>query len=191
MERHNVQQIINRNCTMNFDINKDFLGFVDWGDFFTSFLGIKYLPLNIAVSSIAVISSYITEVVWESAEAIYFLYALMGLDWFTGLYNAIKTKTYWSRKNFRMPIYFIATTLLLMIAFNAAKYSIIYKPMPAIVYGGFLSVYISSILENAAKLKWLPGPMAKLVINRFGFKVLFDKDNEKESETKTDNHDQI
>ena len=161
--------------TMDLRSNKDLFGFVDWGDFWTSFLGLKFAMINLSVSAIAVISTFIVDIIWESAEAIYLLYFMMLVDWATGLTYAFKSKTYWSRKNWRMPIYFIFTTMLLSLAFNLSKHSIIFLPMPAIVYGGFCSVYLTSILENLAKLEWLPPAIVTLIKNKFGFKVLFDK----------------
>jgi len=142
--------------TMDLRSSKDLFGFVDWTDFLTSTLGM-------------------TDAIWETAAAMYLIYFMMVVDWATGLGYAVKTKTYWSRKNWRMPIYFVFTTLILAISFNLSKHSIIFKPMPPIVYGGFCSVYFSSIIENLAKLELLPPAMTKLIKNRFGFKVLFDK----------------
>ena len=157
---------------MNVTNNKDFLGFEDISDFVTSTLGMKSPLINTAGAIIAVASSFITDYMWDSYQAVYVLWFLMALDWITGLGYAIKSKTYWSRKNFRMPLYFIATSILLSISWHLAKFNVFFYPLPSVVYGGFCAVYLSSLVENAGKLGWLPQALADVIANRFGLKEL-------------------
>jgi phage-related holin len=165
---------------MNVDSNKDFFGFENMSDFLTSLLGTKSALINLAGATIAATSSFITNYMWDSYQAVYVLWLLMALDWGTGLFYAMKSKTYWSRKNFRMPIYYVATSLLLSISWWLAKSSVFFFPLPSLVYGGFCAVYLTSLLENAGKLGWIPEPIAKAIGNRFGIKEILKKYDNKE-----------
>ena len=160
---------------MNITSNKDFLGFESFRDFITSTLGMNSPLINSIGALIALLSSFITDYMWDSYEAVYVLWLLMALDWFTGLSYAIKSKTYWSRKNFRMPIYFIATSVLLSLSWHLSHVNVFFYPLPSLVYGGFCAVYLSSLMENTGKLGWLPLPLSNLIAKRFGLKELVKK----------------
>lgn len=166
---------------MNIDSSRDFFGFENVYDFITSLFGAKSLTINTAGALIATTSSFITDYMWDTYQAVYVLWALMLCDWITGLTYAIKSKTYWSRKNFRMPIYFVATSTLLSLSWWLAKSNIFFYPLPSVVYGGFCAVYLSSLVENAGKLGWLPKKMAKVIANRFGLKELLNKSDKEET----------
>lgn len=165
---------------MNIDSNKDFLGFTDMNDFLTSLFSPKTALIQVGAAGVATITSFITDYVWDSYTAVYVLWGLMIVDWFTGLAYAIKSKTYWSRKNWRMPIYFVVTSILLSISWWLSKSNVFFKPLPSVVYGGFCAVYLSSWVENLGKLGWIPEPIAKVVGSRFGFKELMKKFGNKE-----------
>lgn len=160
---------------MNTTSNKDFLGFETIPDFFTSIIGMKTPIVNTIGAIAAVISSFITDYMWDSYQAIYVLWFLMSCDWISGLAYAIKSKTYWSRKNFRMPIYFVVTSVLLSLSWHLAKGNVFFYPLPSVVYGGFCAVYLSSLVENTGKLGWLPKPLADAIANRFGLKELLKR----------------
>lgn len=167
---------------MDVTSNKDFFGFVSIEDFFTSLFGTKTMILNLMGSLIAVISGLLTDYVWDTYEAIYVLWLLMIGDWITGLSYAIKEKIYWSRKNFRMPIYFLCTTTLISISWWLAKSNILFIPLPSIVYGGFCAVYLTSLVENMSKLEWIPPSIAEAIANRFGLQEVLKKIDKKEKE---------
>ena len=167
---------------MNINSNKDFLGFESVNDFIASLLGTKTALVNGIAAALAVTSSFLTDYVWDSSQAIYVLWALMATDWFTGLWYAIKSGTYWSRKNFRMPIYFICTTGLLSFSWWLAKSNVFFYPLPSLVYGGFCAVYLSSLVENTGKLEWIPKPIVDVVKKRFGLKELLKKRIQPENE---------
>lgn len=159
---------------MGSNINKNFLGFESFDDFFGSLFGYKTIFFNAFIAFVAYLSSFITNFIWDSAGAVYTLWFIMCVDWFTGLSYAFKSKKYESWKNLRMPIYFVCTSLLLSMSWNMSKNSVIYYPLPSLVYGGFLAVYFSSVIENMSKLDWLPQKIAKLIDEKFGFKALYE-----------------
>lgn len=163
---------------MNIDSNKDFFGFTDMNDFLSSLFGAKSVELNFFGAMVATITSFITNYVWDSSAAIYTLWLIMAFDWFTGLSYAIKSKRYWSRKNFRMPIFYIATSLLLALSWHLSKHNMFFYPLPSIAYGGFCAVYFSSWVENLGKLGWIPKPIADAVANRFGLKEILKHNKE-------------
>lgn len=171
---------------MNIDTNKDFFGFHSMSDFLTSIFGMKSPIANTIGALIATASSFITDYMWDSYQAVYVLWALMSLDWITGLTYAIKSKTYWSRKNFRMPIYFIATSVFLSLSWWLAKSNVFFFPLPSLVYGGFCAVYLTSLLENAGKMGWLPKPLADAIANRFGLKELIKSGFGRKEDTNND-----
>jgi hypothetical protein len=155
---------------MNVENNKDFFGFESMEDFITSLLGTKTAVINTIGAAIAVTSSFLTDYVWDSYQAIYVLWILMAGDWITGLTYAIKSNTYWSRKNFRMPIYYVATTSIISLSWWLAKMNVMFYPLPSLVYGGFCAVYLSSLVENTGKLEWIPKQIAEVIGKRFGLK---------------------
>ncbi len=74
-----------------------------------------------------------------------------------------------------MPIYFVATTLVLSLSWWMSKQSILFTFLPGLVIGGFYSVFFISLLENLGDLEWLPKPIIGVLKNRFGLKSIVDK----------------
>jgi hypothetical protein len=62
-----------------------------------------------------------------------------------------------------------------------AKSNGIYYYLPAVVMGGFYSVYFISLLENLGDINVLPKSLVRVLKSRFGFKKLIEKS---ENETK-------
>lgn len=150
-------------------------GFSSGSDFLASLFGIKYSIINIVPSLILGLTSFVTGYIYETAETVYLLWILMSLDWATGLLKSFKNKSFVSYRIFRMPIYFVATTLILSLSWWLSKNSLLFIPLPGLVIGGFYSVYMVSMLENMGELEWLPKPMIKVLKNRFGLKAIVDK----------------
>ena len=153
-----------------------FFGFISLRDFVTSTLGLKYATIHAAVVTFfTVLTSFISLYIWDSPEAVYTLWALMGFDYFTGIVKAIVGGTFCSFKLWRMPIYLLVTTAMLSFAFWMAQASVTFILLPTIVMAGFMSVYAISMLENLGELGWLPKPMIKLLKNNFGLQALIKK----------------
>ena len=150
------------------------LGFMSAEDFLESFFRFKNWILNGTGALIASTTTFITGYMWDTEEAVYTLWILMGADWFTGIGKSVKMDKFDSYKVWRMPIYFVITSFIISISWWMAKNNVIFIPLPAIVMGGMYMVYFSSLLENLAELEWLPR-RAILFLRKFGMKVIIKK----------------
>ena len=155
--------------------HNSFFGFSSINDFLTSLFGLKWFNLTMWPSFIFALGGIITGCIYESAETVYILWLLMLIDWITGIIKSIKTKSFVSYKLYRMPIYFVATTLVLSLSWWMSKQSILFTFLPGLVIGGFYSVFFISLLENLGDLEWLPKPIIGVLKNRFGLKSIVDK----------------
>ncbi len=153
----------------------NFLGFISLSDFANSLFGTKWNLFNSIPSFLLGLTGFITGYIYDSAETVYLLWILMALDWFTGIFKSFKGKSFTSSKLFRMPIYFVATTIILSLSWWLSKNSLIFIPLPGLVIGGFYSVYLVSMLENMAELEWLPKPIVTVLKKKFGLKAIVDK----------------
>jgi hypothetical protein len=154
--------------------DNNILGFVSMWDFLESLLRLKGYVINGTFALVATLTTFITGYMWDSAEAVWTLWALMGFDWFTGIGKSIKSGSFVSYKVFRMPIYYLATSCIISLSWHMSKGNIVFIPLPAIAMGGFYAVYFSSLIENIAELGWLPKRATDL-LKRFGMKVVIDK----------------
>ena len=157
-------------------------GFSSGSDFLASLFGVKWGFVNVIPGFLLGLTSFITGFVYESAETVYLLWILMALDWATGLLKSFKTKSFVSYKLFRMPIYYVATTLILCLSWWLSKNSFLFTPIPGLVIGGFYSVYFISMLENLGELEWLPKSIVKVLKNKFGLKAIVDKFDNNEND---------
>ena len=167
------------------------MGFIGVGDFTSHLFGIKYGVIHtLVVAIITGMTSFLGEYVWAEPFAVYTMWCLMGVDFATGIAKGIKFKTFVSYKLWRMPIYFIVTTMMLSISFWMAASTAVFTPLPTIVLSGFMSVYFVSLLENLGELDLLPQKMINMLKNKFGFEVLKEKFWDKdETPTKNDEKD--
>jgi len=164
-------------------LSPHFLGFTSIVDFIKSAAGLTHLKINVAAAGLFTIASAtIGTYIWESPTAVYTLWALMGSDYVTGIIKSIKDNTFRSARLWRMPIYFIVTTLLLSLSFWMGKGQAIFTYLPSIVIGGFYSTYFLSIIENLGDLNLLPAPMVKILKNRFGIETLVNKFKDEKDE---------
>ena len=148
----------------------NYLGFSGVNDLTDSLFKPKDWDVNAMGAAIASVTTFISGYVWDSPPAIYALWALMLMDWITGIWKSCKSMEFVSYKLFRMPLYFIVTSFLLSISWWMSKESMIFYALPSMVYGGFMSVYLLSLLENLCELELLPKPLADAVTKRFGLK---------------------
>lgn len=160
---------------MKEDAQTGFFGFESFKDFWESFLGLKHYIVNILVAMIGGITSFITDYMWDDANAVWTLWILMGADWGTGLLKGMVNKRFVSCKIFRMPLYFVATSFVLSMSWNMAKGNVLFTPLPGIVMAGFYAVYFTSLLENLGELKVFPKVLVNVLKKRFGLKKVIDK----------------
>lgn len=170
---------------MKKDAQTGFLGFESAKDFWESFLGFKHWIINIIAGAIGGMTTFITDYVWDDANAVWTLWILMGADWLTGIIKGMINKRFVSYKLFRMPLYYLATSFVLSMAWNMAKGNILFVPLPGIVMAGFYAVYFTSMLENLGEIGLLPKALVKVLKAKFGLKKVVDKYFEDDTHTPT------
>lgn len=142
------------------------LGYADRHDLISSIFGLKLAALNFLASVIAVLTTFITDYIWDDAKAIYILLMLIAVDAITGIFKAVKNKIFSSAKLPRILVIMLVYTTMLGIAWNISKISPFYAFLPAVLYGGFVSTLMVSIFENIHQLKWIPDNLYNLVKNK-------------------------
>ena len=152
-----------------------FLGFTSFSDFSSSLLGVKTWVVNTILAAIGIITTFISNYLWDDPNAVWLLWALMGADWATGIAKSVKNKRFVSYKFWRMPLYFVATSAVLAFSWWMSKTYSVFYPLPSIAMCGFYSVYFVSILENLGEIGLLPKAFVRVLKTRFGFKKLIDK----------------
>ena len=130
------------------------------------------------------VTSFISGYIWDEPSAVWTLWVLMLGDWVTGIAKSCVNKEFVSYRIFRMPLYFIATSFALSISWWMAKSSGLFFLLPSLVYGGFLAVYFTSLLENLGELGLLPEALVVVLKNRFGLKSIISKFDKKEKDKK-------
>lgn len=158
--------------TMN--VSPNFLGFDSAGDFLESFFRFTQWAINGVAAIGATVTTFITGYMWDSHEAVWTLWLLMGTDWLTGVLKSMRNGEYVSNRLFRMPIYFVVTSFLISISWWMAKSNVVFLPIPAIAMGGFYAIYFSSLLENLGELELLPKKMV-VILRKVGMKVIIKK----------------
>lgn len=136
--------------------NKLMLGYENLSDLVTTVFGTKCITLNIMGGIIAGASAFITQYVWDDAKAVFILLGLIVLDAITGIFRAIKQKTFSSARLPRVLVIIILYTGLLSIGWNLAHISALYGWIPSILYGGFVTTLFVSIFENIHALGLVP-----------------------------------
>jgi hypothetical protein len=139
------------------------LGYANHHDLLSTIFGLKLMAVNGIVALAAVITTFITSYIWDDANAIYMLLLLIGVDAVTGIFKAIKAKTFSSAKLPRILVIMVTYTTMLGIAWNISKFSPFYNFLPAVLYGGFVSTLIVSIFENLHQLNWIPDNLYNLI----------------------------
>lgn len=171
---------------MKEEATSGFIGFTSPLDFFYSLVGAKNWTVNCCAAFIAGLTSFITNYIWDDPTAVYTLWSLMFADWISGIAKGVINKRFVSFKIWRMPLYFVATSYILHISWYMAKSNGIYYYLPAVVIGGFYSVYFVSLLENLGDINLLPKSLVRLLKSRFGFKKLIEK-----SEVETKKNEEV
>ena len=157
------------------------LGYANTHDLLSSIFGLKLVVLNFIAAFAAAMTTFITDYVWDDAKAVYLLLVIIGVDALTGVFRAVKTKTFSSAKLPRILVIMVVYTTMLGIAWNISKVSPFYAFLPAVLYGGFVSTLVVSIFENLHQLSWIPDNLYKLIktklelLQQFVFGKSFNK----------------
>ncbi len=136
--------------------NKLMLGYENFMDLVSSAFGTSHLALNITGGFIAAMTTFITQYIWDDSRAIYTLLGIITLDACTGIMRAIKHKTFSSGRLPRILVIMVLYTGLLSIGWNLAKISPFYGWIPSLLYGGFVTTLIISIIENLHQIQAIP-----------------------------------
>jgi hypothetical protein len=132
------------------------IGFQSLTDYFTSLLGIKTIKLNMVFAILFSVTGFIQNYIFNNAQAVYFMLFLLGVDFVTGIYKAVKSGNFSSSRLPRVFVITLSYSLMLAISWNAAKYSEIFSFLPGVVYGGLIATLLVSIFENLYLLGLLP-----------------------------------
>ncbi len=151
---------------------KTFFGYTSLEDFANTLLGVKSIALNAWLSFIFAFTTFITAYIWDTAESVYTLMALMIGDWVLGVWLALRASYYLrfkkdtltlaqisqlSKRRFtstRAPRIFVSIAIslfLLSISWHLAKSNVLYTFLPAFIYGGVAGTYFVSLIENVAE----------------------------------------
>ena len=155
--------------------NNSFLGFASLPDFLDSLFRFRHWSINSTIAFLGVLTTFITGYMWDTASAVYTLWALMLADWFTGIWKSMKKGEFNSYRFWRMPIYFVATSFILSISWWIEKGSMLFFFLPSIVMAGFYGVYLTSFFENCGELGLLPKPLVSILRKKFGLQALIKK----------------
>lgn len=132
------------------------LGFISWHELFEKIIGVKQSVFNFSIATIAVITTFINNYVWDDAKAIYFMLFLIIFDAITGISKSLKFKMFSSSRLPRILVIMVIYTSLLAISWNISKYSPFYYWLPGALYGGFIAILVVSIFENLHALNLIP-----------------------------------
>ena len=152
-----------------------FLGFESIPDFLDSLFRFKHWSLNTTIALCGALTTFVTGYMWDTASAVYTLWALMGADWATGIYKSMKKGEFNSYRLFRMPVYYVATSFILSICWWIEKSNVLFFFLPSVIMAGFYGVYLTSFFENCGEIGLLPKPLVSILRKKFGLQALIKK----------------
>ena len=135
------------------------LGFESFNDFWNSMVGAGHTVINAIGIAVALFTTFLTNYVWDSAGAVYFMLFMVLFDAFTGIMKALKQGTFSSSRLPRILVIMVVYTTLLCISWNISKYSPFYSFLPSVLYGGFIVTLLISVFENLHILNMIPDRM--------------------------------
>lgn len=141
-------------------------GFKNFKELFITAFGTKHLSFSLFLSVITTINAFITEYIYDDAKAVYFLLFLIAFDAFTGIWKAVKNKTFSSSRLPRVIVLMILYVCLLGIGWNAARFSYLYFWLPSTIYGIMIGTLIVSLFENLMELGFISKDLYDIVKNK-------------------------
>lgn len=156
--------------------NTALLGYDSISDFIQTNLGLSHLKLNCFASIIAILTTFITDYVYDDARAYYFLIFSLAVDFITGIWKSVKNKTFSSSRIPRMFVTILFYSLMLSLAWNSARSSELFIWLPSAIFAGFLSTTLVSIFENIYAIGFLPKSIYDILKQRLRIQKYFQKD---------------
>lgn len=151
--------------------NKSFFGFQSLKDYTTTLFCFNHLTLLSISTMIGIVSSFITDYLYNSSHAIYTLLFLVGADCITGIYRAIKLKTFTSQRLPRILIVLISYIGLLSMSWHLAIDIPLLSFLPSIIFFGLTTTTLISIIENLDALGILQHSLVNKILTIFRKKI--------------------
>lgn len=168
------------------ELQNDFyimFGFRTFKDFKSSLFGTWYKELTLAISiligyvvfGIDIILNHVNTVWFNPAQVILLTIAIIIVDWIVGVYGAVITKKFETRKAQRLIPMLLANWLMLSGLYNINKF--IVKPLDIELLTGsmdffvlFAAFYLAAVhfisaVVNAGKAKLIDGKMVKFIMD--------------------------
>lgn len=146
--------------------NKLFLGFTCMSDFWQTLSGWKYSAINFLMAFCGAITGFITTYIYDDAKAVYFMAFLVGVDFLTGVFKAMKKGNFTSSRLPRAFVILLAYSLLLCMGWQASKYSVLFIWLPGLIYGGLISTLLVSTIENLYLLGLIKKDLLSKIIEK-------------------------
>lgn len=150
------------------------LGFTTGTDLLTTLIApSKIVWITGLVTSLTI---FIEKYVYASADAIYFLFFLLAVDFITGVCKSIFINKDFSSKKFpRSMVSAVVYSLIFIISTGAAYHSLWFIWLPNFVYGVLLSTIIISIFENLTQLKLIDAKILTIIKNKVSESLKLNK----------------
>ncbi len=176
---------------------KTMFGYKSLDDLMNTILGLKSVAVNTWLSFIFLFTTFITSYIWDDAQAVYTLLALMIGDWILGVSLSIKASflllykkgsltmdelNLLGKRRFsstRFPRIFVAIPIslfMLSISWNLAQSNALYTFLPPFIYGGLTGTYLVSLIENVAEFGLIPKELVVTLKDRLNPVKWFKKE---------------
>ncbi len=151
------------------------LGFDSLNDFWTTLFQVKDKVMFFFAVMFGSVT--FTNYFWSSPQQIIFLWIMLLLDLGTGVWYAIKSRNFTSKRLPRWAGIAFTYSVMLFVSYNMSKMVPILFFLPGSLYGLFLAVLFKSLAENFGKLGFLNLDILTK-INKKIDKVLENEENE-------------
>ena len=142
------------------------LGFYSISDFAVTTLMGKASGKFLFISGLlGGLTSFITSYIWDDAKAVYFLMALIALDGCTGIVNALRAGTFKSSRLPRILGIMVTYVTVLSMGWHTAKYAPSLDFLPGVLYLGFTTVLLVSIIENLSAMGVIPKELSQKILD--------------------------
>jgi hypothetical protein len=145
--------------------NRTLFGFGSFHDFGSTIIGSKYLEFVLLSATLGGVTSFIENFVYPNSRAVYTLIGLILMDAFTGIYRAVKEKTFSSERLPRILLVLLSYLGLLSLSFNLAKDQTSFSWVPQFLLFGLSTTLFISIIENLSALNLIPKNLVSKIVD--------------------------